>query len=80
MSTKTAIHLPADVRHALDQISQRMGTSQETIIEEAVRAYLQQLDEAWLRQEARRQSLLAREQDVADDVWEENTDTSGWKA
>ena len=74
------IRLPDDVQHALTRTAQQTGTPQEMIVERAVRAYLQQLDEAWLREEARCQSLLARHEDLDDDAWEENADTSGWIA
>ncbi|MEA0971792.1 hypothetical protein Megvenef_01780 [Candidatus Megaera venefica] len=49
------------------------------LISEAVRRYLEQLENTTLVQEARKQSLLVSKQKNMDyDIWETNSDSEGW--
>jgi len=78
-SITTSIRLSAELRARLEQVSQSLHRGKNWIINEALEEYLIKLEYDALASEAQRQSLLAGKSDQAtDELWQDNTDTSGW--
>lgn len=73
----TSVRLPQKLRTQLEIASQNLHRGKNWIIIQALEEYLMKADQNKLAQEARRQSLLAA-QHSENDIWEQNTDTSGW--
>jgi len=79
--TTTSIRLELGLSEKLERAAHNLHRGKNWIISEAVRTYLEQLENPGLVQEARRQSLLvSKEQDPDTDLWEINNDQEGWKS
>lgn len=75
----TSIRLEVSLSKKLETAAHNLHRGKNWLISEAVRRYLEQLENPNLIQEARRQSLLVSEQKNQDtDLWEMNSDQEGW--
>jgi predicted DNA-binding protein len=77
----TSLRLNSEVRYQLECASRVLHRGKNSIINEALIAYLERFNQKTLVQEARRQSILASHcSKGADEVdsWEENSDQTDW--
>ena len=75
----TSIRLEPSLNEKLEKVAHTLHRGKNWIISEAVRTYIEQLDNPDLIKEARRQSLLISKQNNPDaDIWEVNSDHEGW--
>jgi predicted DNA-binding protein len=78
-SVTTSIRLELSLSRKLEKAAQHLHRGKNWLISEAVRRYLEQLENTTLVQEARNQSLLVSKQKNMDyDIWETNSDSEGW--
>jgi predicted DNA-binding protein len=78
-SVTTSIRLELSLSRKLEKAAQQLHRGKNWLISEAVRRYLEQLENTTLVQEARNQSLLVSKQKNMDyDIWETNSDSEGW--
>ncbi|MCC8372034.1 MAG: ribbon-helix-helix domain-containing protein [Rickettsia endosymbiont of Pseudomimeciton antennatum] len=78
-SVATVIRLETKLSKRLETVSQNLHRDKNSLIIEAVRMYLEQLEYPNIVEEARKQSLLANKQENPDaDLWEINSDHAGW--
>ena len=71
-SSTTSIRIPDDLKIRLDRTARRMNKGKNWIIKQALAEYLQRHNMDLLREEARRQSLLASKKKWKDaKLWEE---------
>ena len=76
----TSIRIPVELRHLLEQTARRLNRGKNWIIVQALREYLAKVGHENLREEARRQSLLASQQQTEEEeAWERAGDHSGWR-
>ena len=77
----TSIRLELSLSKKLERAAHNLHRGKNWLISEAVRRYLEQLENPSLVQEARKQSLLASKQkNPAADLWEINSDQEGWNS
>lgn len=75
----TSIRLEASLSRKLKKVAHDLHRGKNWLISEALRIYLEQLENQNLVQEARKQSLLANKQkSINTDLWEVNSDDEGW--
>ncbi len=76
----TSIRLEPKLRGQLDSVCHVLHRGKNWVIAKALEEYLSRFNGNNLAEEARRQSLLAAKADkkIETDMWEDNTDTSGW--
>ena len=78
-SITTSIRLEPSLNKKLEKAAHNLPRGKNWLISEAVRMYLEQLENPNLVQEARKQSLLVSKQKNLDaDLWEANSDQTGW--
>jgi len=78
-SVTTSIRLELSLSRKLEKAAHNLHRGKNWLISEAVRRYLEQLENTTLVQEARNQSLLVSKQKNMDyDIWETNSDSEGW--
>lgn len=78
-SVTTSIRLELDLSKKLEKAAHNLHRGKNWLISEAIRRYLEQLDNTTLVREARQQSLLVSNQkNIDDDLWEANSDREGW--
>jgi predicted DNA-binding protein len=78
-SVTTSIRLELSLSRKLEKAAHNLHRGKNWLISEAVRRYLEQLENNTLVQEARKQSLLVSKQKNMDyDIWETNSDSEGW--
>jgi predicted DNA-binding protein len=78
-SITTSIRLEPSLNKKLEKAAHNLHRGKNWLISEAVRMYLEQLENPNLVQEARKQSLLVSKQKNLDaDLWEANSDQTGW--
>ena len=78
-SVTTSIRLELSLSKRLEEVAHNLHRGKNWLISEAVRRYLDQLENPSLVQEARRQSLLvSKQKNPATDLWEMNSDQEGW--
>jgi predicted DNA-binding protein len=78
-SVTTSIRLELSLSRKLEKAAHNLHRGKNWLISEAVRRYLEQLENTTLVQEARNQSLLVSKQKNKDyDIWETNSDSEGW--
>ncbi|MCB1713321.1 MAG: hypothetical protein KDH96_12875 [Candidatus Riesia sp.] len=77
----TSIRLDSTLSKKLEKASHNLHRRKGWLISEALRKYLEQLENTGLAQEARKQSLLAsKQQNQDDDLWEVNSDLEKWSS
>ncbi len=80
-SITTSIRLELSLSKKLEKVAHNLHRGKNWLISEAIRKYLEQLENPNLAQEARVQSLLASKQrNTNTDLWEINSDKEGWEA
>jgi predicted DNA-binding protein len=78
-SITTSIRLEISLSKKIEKVAHDLHRGKNWLISEALRIYLEQLENPNLIQEARKQSLLVSEQKNQDsDLWETNSDQEGW--
>jgi predicted DNA-binding protein len=78
-SVTTSIRLELSLSRKLEKAAHNLHRGKNWLISEAVRRYLEQLENTTLVQEARKQSLLVSKQKNMDyDIWETNSDSEEW--
>ena len=78
-SITTSIRLEVGLSKKLEKVAHDLHRGKNWLISEALRIYLEQLENQNLNLEARKQSLLASKQRNLDsDLWEVNSDDEGW--
>ena len=78
-SVTTSIRLEVSLSKKLEKVAHDLHRGKNWLISEALRIYLEQLENQNLNLEARKQSLLASKQKNLDsDLWEVNSDDEGW--
>lgn len=78
-SITTSIRLELSLSKKLEKAAHHLHRGKNWLISEAVRRYLEQLENPNLVQEARKQSLLvSKQKNSDDDLWELNSDREGW--
>jgi predicted DNA-binding protein len=78
-SITTSIRLEVSLSKKLEKVAHDLHRGKNWLISEALRIYLEQLENQNLNLEARKQSLLASKQKNLDsDLWEVNSDDEGW--
>ena len=78
-SVTTSIRLEVSLSKKLEKVAHDLHRGKNWLISEALRIYLEQLENQNLNREARKQSLLASKQKNLDsDLWEVNSDDEGW--
>ena len=78
-SITTSIRLEVGLSKKLEKVAHDLHRGKNWLISEALRIYLEQLENQNLNLEARKQSLLASKQKNLDsDLWEVNSDDEGW--
>jgi predicted DNA-binding protein len=78
-SITTSIRLEVSLSKKLEKVAHDLHRGKNWLISEALRIYLEQLENQNLNLEARKQSLLASKQkDLDSDLWEVNSDDEGW--
>jgi predicted DNA-binding protein len=78
-SVTTSIRLELSLSRKLEKVAHNLHRGKNWLISEAVRRYLEQLENTTLVQEARKQSLLVSKQKNMDyDIWETNSDSEEW--
>lgn len=77
----TSVRLPPALQAQLEQAAHAMHRGKSWIIIHALESYLQQMQYKLFAEEARRQSLLAAQEDNEEEMrfWEENADTTDWE-
>jgi|GEM_PF-1020829 len=78
-SETTSIRLSAHLRQQLEQTSQLLHRGKNWIIIQALQAYINQVLDSKLIEEARKQSLLASQQAREEEDWEDEMDDSEWR-
>ena len=80
MGERVQISLPARLGKKLEEWTRRTSQAKEVVIVQALEEHLKNRHEPDLRKEARRQSLLAKEEDLPSevDMWESTGDSGGW--
>ncbi len=78
-TTAENIHLTSQLMRQLTLAEQALHKDKSWILAEAVREFLARRKIRPLAEEARRQSILAS-QDNHDETWEENTDADHWRS
>lgn len=73
------IRLPQDLLNELYLAEQLLNKDRNWIISRALREYLRKAKVRDLREEARKQSILASRSGY-DEAWEENMDANGWRS
>lgn len=77
----TSIRLPQQIRRELERVSHRLHKGKNGVILDALRDYFDKIEKTSLKQEARRQSVLASNGDQKESfLWEENADFDDWKS
>jgi predicted transcriptional regulator len=76
--TTTSIRLSPALREQLEAASHTLHRGKNWIIAQALVEYLGRLEYSTLAKEAQRQSLLSNQADADIQIWQDNTDTSGW--
>ncbi len=77
----TSIRLDPDLKEKLERAAHNLHRGKNWLISEALRKYLEQIENPHLAQEARRQSLLASNQQNSDtELWDINRDQEDWFA
>jgi len=77
----TSIRLELNLSKKLENAARNLHRGKNWLISEALRRYLEQLENPNLVQEARKQSLLASKQkNTGDDLWETNSDQEEWNS
>lgn len=80
-STTTSIRLPRELGRALARRARSTKRGKNWVIKEALELYLLGSSQDALREEARRQSLLASRRTPPDGAWSEGGgEVDGWKA
>jgi predicted DNA-binding protein len=80
-SITTSIRLEASLSKKLEKVAHDLHRGKNWLIREALRIYLEQLENQNLVQEARKQSLLvSKQKSLNTDLWEVNSDDEGWEA
>ena len=80
-SITTSIRLEVNLSKKLEKVAHDLHRGKNWLISEALRIYLEQLENQNLAQEARKQSVLVSKQKSLDtDLWEENSHDEGWNA
>lgn len=75
----TSIRLEPSLSQKLEEAAHNLHRGKNWLISEALRTYLNRLENTDLKKEARRQSLLVSKcKDPDEDLWEENNDQEGW--
>ena len=76
----TSIRLEVSLSEKLEKAAHNLHRGKNWLISEAVRRYLEQLENPNLIQEARKQSLLvsSKQKNQDADLWETNSDQEGW--
>ena len=78
-SVTTSIRLELALSKKLEKAAHNLHRGKNWLISEAIRRYLEQLENTTLVHEARKQSLLVSNQkNTDDDLWEVNSDREGW--
>lgn len=78
-SVTTSIRLELGLSKKLEKAAHNLHRGKNWLISEAIRRYLEQLENTTLVQEARKQSLLiSNSKNTDDDLWEANSDREGW--
>lgn len=77
-SMTTSVRLPKQLVDQLETASSSLHRGKNWIIIKALEEYLGNLNKQYLQLEARRQSILASNQEKINPTWDEDTDTSGW--
>jgi len=78
-SITTSIRLEVGLSKKLEKVAHDLHRGKNWLISEALRIYLEQLENQNLNLEARKQSLLVSKQKNLDsDLWEVNSDDEGW--
>lgn len=78
-SVTTSIRLELSLSRKLEKAAHNLHRGKNWLISEAVRRYLEQLENTTLVHEARKQSLLVSKQKNMDyDIWETNSDSEEW--
>jgi len=77
----TSIRLDVALAHRLDDAAAKLKRRKNGIIVHAIEEYLETHADELLKDDARRQSLLAKRMDAADEatLWESAQDDSGWR-
>lgn len=79
-SITTSIRLPLTLRQTLDSASVKLQRGKNWIITEALKRYLDTLNQDAFKKEARRQSLLARKHAHPDDqIWDNTLNIRDWE-
>jgi predicted DNA-binding protein len=80
-SITTSVRLPKELSRELARKARSTKRGKNWVIKEALELYLLGSSQDTLREEARRQSLLAGKRSPADASWaEQGGDTDGWNA
>jgi len=75
----TSIRLEVNLSKKLEKAAHDLHRGKNWLISEALRKYLEQLENSNLVDEARNQSLLASKQKNQDlELWEKDSDQEGW--
>ncbi len=78
-SVTTSIRLELNLSKKLEKAAHNLHRGKNWLISEAIRRYLEQLENTSLVQEARKQSLLVSKQENLEyEEWETNNDIDGW--
>lgn len=79
-STTTSIRLNPKLRDQLEEICHTLHRGKNWVIVKAVEEFISRFGHPHLKEEARKQSLLASKADKKTDAkaWEDSSDTSGW--
>jgi predicted DNA-binding protein len=76
----TSIRLNPELNTELEKAARNLHRGKNWIISQALKAYLEKINQHSLIKEAQRQSLLAKKMDrQVSSEWEDETDTSGWE-
>ena len=85
-SVTSSFRISAELQRRLGSTARRLKEPKNSLITAALSAYLDQLSDADLDAEARRQSILVSEHDAKsktwkreEKFWESITDTRGWR-
>jgi predicted transcriptional regulator len=76
-SATTSVRLNPDLRSQLERVSHKLHRGKSWIINQALKEYLTRIENPLLKEEARRQSLLASQHD--DESWDEINDETDWE-
>jgi predicted transcriptional regulator len=78
----TSIRLTPELRQQLDYLSHTLHRGKNWIVVQALQEFINRNNYTILLEEAKRQSLLASQCEIneEEEIWEENTDTTGWQS